>query len=608
MKQFYTGVYKAFSVFGLTALLSFCMQQQVLAQASTSIKDYVIFGGWNGAGGVVIGNSVNITGNGALGSQRLVRSTGIMQLTGSIFSGGQVDLAGNNRITGRIAAASGTGNLVQAASGLNLTGNIDAQGNVNIVSPGTVNGRVTVPVGFTYTGPAPTLGSVNGIPSIPTLPRQPKITDLTKYAPVPSNSTTNITTNRTITPGVYHNMTLTGNRTVTFSGPGVYVFNSIKNSGNFNTFVYDFKNTTTGDIIILVRGDVDLFKLEVRTINGGSPARIYAEVQGTGSTAADGVSSWIHSNGTSGSKNSGWLGAVWAPYGNILMGFGPQNSYINGSLMSGRQVTLQSGVNLSFTPYSWPNEFDPIQPQYPFPVNGKTAATRVSTELIILCAPGNENLLTNLSAEDPLRDIYLVEGSGATTGVYIEAVATSQANVATLRSILVNNYSLTKEIPNEDGSLKVTGLVPVNKVCGLETDPALSGIVADILPLYPPARSMGAVATSGDISMATNQIRESFGLQGEGIKVGVISDTYNKRAASLGSTVASDIASGDLPGSENPVIVLGQQPSSGTDEGRAMLQIVYDIVPRPSCISAAASIMPVISPWASGNWSMPVAR
>jgi hypothetical protein len=74
------------------------------------------------------------------------------------------------------------------------------------------------------------------------------------------------------------------------------------------------------------------------------------------------------------------------------------------------------------------------------------------------------------------------------------------------------------------------------------------------------------------------------GVDGSGITVGVMSDSYDTRAVAL-THAANDVASGDLPGAGNPlgntqpVIVLQDFPN-GTDEGRAMAQIVHDMAPK----------------------------
>lgn len=78
----------------------------------------------------------------------------------------------------------------------------------------------------------------------------------------------------------------------------------------------------------------------------------------------------------------------------------------------------------------------------------------------------------------------------------------------------------------------------------------------------------GSVGKEGSIAINADAGREDFGLDGSGVKVGVLSDSFN----SLGG-FAADRQSGDL----GAVKVL--EDSFGTDEGRAMLQIVHDVAP-----------------------------
>src|SRR4029077_13447351 len=68
------------------------------------------------------------------------------------------------------------------------------------------------------------------------------------------------------------------------------------------------------------------------------------------------------------------------------------------------------------------------------------------------------------------------------------------------------------------------------------------------------------------------QARAAFNLSGDGIKVCVLSDSYN---TTFGNAAATDVSNGDLPAD---VQVL-QDNVKGTDEGRAMLQLIHDIAP-----------------------------
>lgn len=90
---------------------------------------------------------------------------------------------------------------------------------------------------------------------------------------------------------------------------------------------------------------------------------------------------------------------------------------------------------------------------------------------------------------------------------------------------------------------------------------------------------VGKVTSKGDRVMRAQVARRNFHLDGRGIKIGVISDSFN----ALGGADA-DVASGDLPGRNNPLgytkpVRVLKDLKSGNDEGRAMLQIIADIAP-----------------------------
>ncbi|MEO8412677.1 MAG: MBG domain-containing protein [Ginsengibacter sp.] len=342
-------------------LASIISAQSLFAQ-QTQITDYVIFGGKTAPGqtmpaspgyGVLIGSSCNVKGEkiaGSIGSYHLVKSTGGLvvgttSMPGNIFSGGTIQLANKNVVTGRLSAAGSTGTVISVGSNATIGGNIDANGNIT-VDGGTVSGEVTHPEGATYLGPSPFGGIITGTPNLPVLPVMPAVTNF------PTVGSTAITSTKTITPGSYGSVILSGNKILTLSGTGVYVFKLIKNSGSSNNFVFDFKNDPTGAITIYVYGDVDLNKVQASLVNGGSESRIYLETHGTGVTSFNKTVSFNIANGSS-EKNSKWMGSVWAPYAAINIGSGTGNTNITGALWSGTQVSLQSGNNIIFAPFSF---------------------------------------------------------------------------------------------------------------------------------------------------------------------------------------------------------------------------------------------------------------
>jgi hypothetical protein len=92
---------------------------------------------------------------------------------------------------------------------------------------------------------------------------------------------------------------------------------------------------------------------------------------------------------------------------------------------------------------------------------------------------------------------------------------------------------------------------------------------------------VGSVTSQGDQSMRSNVTRAAFAVDGSGIKVGVLSDSFD----CLGGA-ATDVANGDLSS-----VTIVQEISSctdATDEGRAMLQIIHDVAPGAGLSFASA--------------------
>ena len=103
-------------------------------------------------------------------------------------------------------------------------------------------------------------------------------------------------------------------------------------------------------------------------------------------------------------------------------------------------------------------------------------------------------------------------------------------------------------------------------------------------PAYKPILNSGVVQSQADKAIRADIARNNFGVNGHGIKVGILSDTYN----ALGGAVAG-VNAGELPGIGNPagfvkpVVVLKDlslsQSPNFVDEGRAMAEIVHDVAP-----------------------------
>ena len=107
----------------------------------------------------------------------------------------------------------------------------------------------------------------------------------------------------------------------------------------------------------------------------------------------------------------------------------------------------------------------------------------------------------------------------------------------------------------------VEGWIPHDSI---ETAAGLGFVTKIKPPVYGYPRA-GSVTSEGDSIMGSDDARNTFGVDGSGIKVGVISDGVDSLAASQ--------MSGDLPN----VVQVGD-PGSG-DEGTALLEIIHDIAP-----------------------------
>ncbi len=107
------------------------------------------------------------------------------------------------------------------------------------------------------------------------------------------------------------------------------------------------------------------------------------------------------------------------------------------------------------------------------------------------------------------------------------------------------------------------------------------------------APACGAATSEGDEQLRASLAREEFEVDGTGIKVGVLSDSFN-RDGEAATDASADVASGDLPGPGNPcgheaaVDILDDSEAEGADEGRGMAQIIHDLAPGAELSFATA--------------------
>lgn len=132
----------------------------------------------------------------------------------------------------------------------------------------------------------------------------------------------------------------------------------------------------------------------------------------------------------------------------------------------------------------------------------------------------------------------------------------------------------------------IEAFVALDDVPALARTPGVSSVILAVRPLL----DVGATTSQGVVQHRVNTIAQT----GAGITIGVMSDSFDTSASTTDGYLADQL-SGDLPGPSNtagrtlPVVVLDDPISGGTDEGRAMAQIVHDMAPGARLGFATAS-------------------
>jgi subtilisin family serine protease len=195
-----------------------------------------------------------------------------------------------------------------------------------------------------------------------------------------------------------------------------------------------------------------------------------------------------------------------------------------------------------------------------------TAPASVQARAVSLPASGAGSLLRTKSGK---RLIVYVRTSGPAAAVAeaIEATGATVVNVS--RRYRVITIAAT-----------TAQLAPLAK---------LPEVTSAFEALAPVLSACNPVVSEGDTALNAATARSTFGVDGSGVTVGILSDSYNH----LGGA-ATGVAGGELPGPGNPcgyttpVNVLQDDTLHGSDEGRAMMEIVHDLAPGASLSFATA--------------------
>ena len=192
---------------------------------------------------------------------------------------------------------------------------------------------------------------------------------------------------------------------------------------------------------------------------------------------------------------------------------------------------------------------------------------------------------------DALSSFFQIKGGK----IVVDVTATGD-----LQTTLAELIKLGFQVKASYGKV-ISGLIPLSALPQLESATAIRWVK----PAYKPLRVVNPVSKSDRVSGTTNgqsgpavaprptpvisqgdtaqlsyTARKKYKVDGSGVKVGILSDSYNNLGAA-----ATGVIHGELPGPGNPfnykkpVQILEDLDSNGTDEGRAMAEIVHDVAP-----------------------------
>ncbi len=207
--------------------------------------------------------------------------------------------------------------------------------------------------------------------------------------------------------------------------------------------------------------------------------------------------------------------------------------------------------------------------------------------------------LSQVSSDHAVQDLHVIHpaarfAQAAGTGeplVLIDAVTLGDASKlrASLEALGLQRSSQFKNM--------VGGWLPVSQLRAATARDEVQSLRASM-----PRKRTGAVTSQGDFAQHSDTVRSANSLDGTGVTVGILSDSYNCYATyaannvpagglngyannGFTATAATDISTKDIPSNVNVLkeatcmsYNAPQQLPFG-DEGRAMMQVVHDVAP-----------------------------
>ena len=159
------------------------------------------------------------------------------------------------------------------------------------------------------------------------------------------------------------------------------------------------------------------------------------------------------------------------------------------------------------------------------------------------------------------------------------AISAYGDDLAALRSQLVAKGLLDAKLHGT----AISGRAPVAALRDMAATPGLKFLRPTLAMARRQAQSR--VVSQGDRSLRSHLARRESGVSGRGVRVGVLSDSFDCAPGPFAegapfTRAAEDVRNGDLPRDIRVLKDLSPVPSDDcSDEGRAMMQLVHDVAP-----------------------------
>jgi len=131
----------------------------------------------------------------------------------------------------------------------------------------------------------------------------------------------------------------------------------------------------------------------------------------------------------------------------------------------------------------------------------------------------------------------------------------------------------------------VSGRAPIAALRDMAATPGLKFLRPTLAMARGHGPSRGLVVSQGDRSLRADLARRESGASGRGVRVGVLSDSYDCAPGAFEegapfTRAADDIRNGDLPRDIHVLKDYFPTPNEDcSDEGRAMMQLIHDVAP-----------------------------